>query len=246
MRKRKRMLWIAVPIVVLILIFTIFVLRMGAEAAKHAPAETMEIVNGIYSILDENANVNLYLIQGDSGFIAIDAGVDLENVKHEFEKLALDPNKVNTVFLTHSDWDHTGGVSLFENASVFLSELEEPLINGQKKRMLFMGNRLNCDYLLFQPGQVFLLDGLKIECMPAPGHTPGSTWFLVDDRYLFVGDGMSLEDGRVDLFNKMFNMDSETQIESHKKLTSLSQLQYLFTGHYGYTDQIESVMGSVK
>ncbi|MFC1569993.1 hypothetical protein ACFL4L_07140, partial [bacterium] len=146
----------------------------------------------------------------------------------------------------HSDWDHTGAVSLFTDADIFLSELEEPLIDGRKKRMLFMGNQLNCDYQLFKENQMFELDGLKIHCTSAPGHTPGATWFLVNDQYLFVGDGMSLKNGEVGLFNQMFNMDSEIQKASFKMLTSLSNIQYIFTGHYGFTDQIEMALESVE
>ena len=47
---------------------------------------------------------------------------------------------------------------------------------------------------------------------------------------------MSLKDGRVSLFNEFFNMDSETQGKTMRKLARLSGVDYLFTAHYGVTD----------
>lgn len=55
------------------------------------------------------------------------------------------------------------------------------------------------------------------------------------DRYLFTGDTISLKDGQAGLFNKFFNMDSETQIKSIEKISTFQQVQHVFTAHYGFS-----------
>ena len=241
--KRKWILWIGIPVVVLLAVVVGVFIRVQGEISQMTPVETMKVTDGIYAVLDDM--VNLYLVEGDTGFVAIDAGTRPENVKRELEKIHVSPEAVHTVFLTHSDWDHTGGVSLFTKGTVWLSTLEEPLIDGRTRRMWFAKNQLNCDYRLFRPDQRFEVDGLKIQCISAPGHTPGSTWFLVNDRYLFVGDGMCLKDGQIGVFSETFNMDSEMQAASFEKLTDFPNLQYLLTGHFGVTDYMQSVMESI-
>jgi hypothetical protein len=49
---------------------------------------------------------------------------------------------------------------------------------------------------------------------------------------------MSLKNGKADLFNDLFNIDSETEKESIKKLATLQNLKYVFTAHYGFTDDV--------
>jgi len=67
--------------------------------------------------------------------------------------------------------------------------------------------------------------------------TFGSIAFLVDDKYLFVGDNLSLKNGQVGLFNSLFNLCDDTQKESIKSLAQLSSTEYIFTAHYGFTDK---------
>jgi glyoxylase-like metal-dependent hydrolase (beta-lactamase superfamily II) len=80
------------------------------------------------------------------------------------------------------------------------------------------------------------VSGITVRGILTPGHTPGAMCFLIDEKYLFTGDSMSLLDGKVGLFNEMFNVDSEIQRESLKKLQNLEGVEYIFTAHYGATD----------
>jgi hydroxyacylglutathione hydrolase len=47
---------------------------------------------------------------------------------------------------------------------------------------------------------------------------------------------MRLQDGKADIFGKAINMDSDTQRQSLKKLARLKGAKYVFTAHFGYTD----------
>jgi hypothetical protein len=55
---------------------------------------------------------------------------------------------------------------------------------------------------------------------------------------------MSLKNGKADLFNEFFNMDSETEKESIKKLAALQNIKYIFTAHYGFTDDAGKALGN--
>ena len=47
---------------------------------------------------------------------------------------------------------------------------------------------INNEKVLLHDGEVFEIDGIKIECFLVPGHTWGHMVYLIDDRYLFTGD----------------------------------------------------------
>jgi len=76
-----------------------------------------------------------------------------------------------------------------------------------------------------------------------PGHTPGAMSYIIDGAYLFVGDTMSLKNGKADLFNEFFNMDSATEGGSIRKLAALKNPKFVFTAHYGYTDDAGRAFG---
>jgi len=45
---------------------------------------------------------------------------------------------------------------------------------------------------------------------------------------------------KADTFNAFYNMDSDTQRESIRMLAVNTQPEYIFTGHYGYTDDADT------
>ncbi len=80
----------------------------------------------------------------------------------------------------------------------------------------------------------------------SPGHTPGSMCFLIGDKFLFVGDNMSLKNGKIDPFNDFFNIDTKLQSKSLKKLALLTGVEYIFTAHYGYTNEFTQAFKNWK
>lgn len=103
-----------------------------------------------------------------------------------------------------------------------------------------MYNRpLKRSYTLLQDAQSVSVGNLRIRGILTPGHTVGSTSYLVNDRYLFVGDTLSLMGGRVHTFPFFINMDTKTQKESIKKLAGLSGVEMIFTAHTGYCEEFE-------
>ncbi|MBU2631104.1 MAG: MBL fold metallo-hydrolase, partial [Proteobacteria bacterium] len=175
--------------------------------------------------------------ENGSSYIAVDAGNTADHIQHELQVLGIDPKTVTSVFLTHSDADHTGALELFYNAVIYLSKAEEQMINGQTHRFLFLKNKFKGKYELLEDNQLLNLSGLRVKAISTPGHTPGSMCFLINDTFLFTGDSMGLKNGKTTEFNDLFNMDTQTQKISLKKLADLPAAAYIFTAHYGFTVQ---------
>jgi hydroxyacylglutathione hydrolase len=203
--------------------------------SKMTPLETGKITGNVYAIKD--SFVNVYVIGSDSGYIMIDAGNDPETIKQGLAALNIEAPGIKAIFLTHSDGDHVAAIPLFPDAEVYLSRLEEQLINGETGRFLIFGNNIKTDkYNLVDEGQVLQFPGISIKGIQSPGHTPGSMCYLVNDKYLFTGDVLSLKDGKVAEFSKFINMDTKTDRKSIDKLSRLGGVEYIFTSHYGVSN----------
>lgn len=218
----------------IVFISALFILKMKSETSNMKPLKTGELNNGIIAVND--SIVNMYLIKGDDAYIAVDAGNNNGNIKKQLAELKIDPLKVSAVFLTHSDSDHVAALELFKNAVIYISKDEEQMVNGEKARFAIFHNKIKSQYTTLQDGQEVMLPGLIIYCILTPGHTPGSMCYLVNGQYLFTGDTLSLRHGKVDIFNKFFNMDSEKQKEVIKKLARLKGITHMYTAHHGMTD----------
>ena len=241
----KKILFIlGAMIIVVLLFFVSYFLRARSAIKKMTPVATMQITDDVYAIKD--SYVNMFLVKDGKYFIAIDAGNTRRVVKDELKRLNIDPDSVRAVLLTHSDADHTGALSLFRDAKVYLPEQEEQLVNGETGRFLFFGNKIDVkDYELINDKAIIIGD-LKLLPIPTPGHTPGSTCYLINDKYLFTGDALSLRGGMIDRFPKFINKDARRAKNSMSRITSLSGVQYIFTGHYGYTNDYRAAVNGWK
>ena len=237
MKKKVRIIGTVLGILIALFIASgVFIYaKIHAETGKMTVLETGEAVKGVYAIKD--TYVNLFLVRGSGGYIAIDAGDNAAHIRQELHKLMIDTAQVKAVFLTHSDRDHIAALDLFGKAQVYISKEEEQMVNGRTPRFLsLMKNSLPVKYEMLDDGQSIEVAGLKIKGVLTPGHTPGAMCYLVNGRFIFTGDSMSLKEGRAGLFNELFNMDSESQKKSLHKLKGIPEVQYVFTAHYGATD----------
>ncbi len=229
----KLLRWMLGIVLFLIALSILYLIVFISTVRKMTPAETSQLTEDVYAIRDRY--VNMYLIRDGNDFIAIDAGIKPGTIRSQMKKLDVDPDRVKAVFLTHTDSDHAGGVSLFKNAVVYLHEDEEQMINGETGRVMWIGNKINVpDYRLLDD-RVMRTGGLKIDPVPTPGHTTGLTCYRVNDRYLFTGDAVSLQNGEIGLFPKYINKNSRKARKSVDNIIGLEGVQYVFTGHHGYS-----------
>jgi hydroxyacylglutathione hydrolase len=240
---RKMALRIRISIGVLLFIVLsaglFYLYKRGSEISKMTPLNSQEVISGVYAIKD-NTYIDFYIVKSGDSFIAIDSGENQNKVEGELRKLNLDPLKVEAVFLTHTDSDHVGGLGLFSNARVYISIDEEQMINGKTARALIFKNNLPVRYSLLADNQNVEVSDTKVHCLLTPGHTPGSMSYVVNDIYLFSGDTLSLKNGEVDVFNEFFNMDTNEQKSSITKISKLPNVRYIFTAHYGYSDNYQA------
>lgn len=232
---------LATVFVLLGLYIGIYLVRAKSEMKKLVPVETKEVVSNIFSIKD--TFVNLYLIKDSTEYIAIDAGNDLNAVSGELKKLNIDPEKIIALFLTHTDGDHVAAIKLFKNAKVYLSRPEEQLLTGKKSRFLIFGTKIDAkDYSLVDDQQIINIGKTKIKGILTPGHTVGSMCYLVNDKYLFTGDALSLKNGKIDRFIELFNTDTKMAFESMAKITGIPGVEYIFTAHHGFSNDYKNAV----
>jgi glyoxylase-like metal-dependent hydrolase (beta-lactamase superfamily II) len=237
-KKVKKILWIsgislAVLIAIPVVMMTMMNKSMQKEVKKMTPLETQEVVAGVYAL--KNNYVNMYLIKHETGYIAVDAGNDVETISSELKKLDITADEVTDVFLTHSDADHVGAIGMFAKAKVFLSEKEEQMINGTTPRFGVFKNKLEREYTLVKDQQTMEVGGLQLQFFDMIGHTPGSMMIMVNGEYLFTGDGLGIKDGKIQNFVPMFTMDMETHLKSIEtmKANVLAQVKMIFSAHHG-------------
>jgi len=237
MRKIPKRIFFGIVVIVSVIVMLGLGYFLVARSITKAmtPVQTGETIKNVFSIKD--SFVNFYLLKVGEHYIAIDAGNDTDNIQQELKTLSIDPSEIDAILLTHSDGDHVAGISIFKNADVYLSKPEEQLLNGKKSRFFVFGNKIDTDkYKLIEDLQILNIGDSKIQCFLAPGHTPGSMCYLVNDSLLFTGDALKLNKSGIEKFYDFFNMDSETASESIAKIVRIPGVQYLFTAHNGYTN----------
>lgn len=228
---------------VIIILSVIYFIVFSSTLKKMTPVKTGKIMEDVYAIRD--SYVNMFLVTCDSGYIAIDAGNDAEVIKEELLRMGISSEEVKAVLLTHSDADHVAAVTLFPEAPVYLSELEEQMITGKTPRFLFFKNKLNNERIQFlKDNQVVNISGCMIKCISTPGHTKGSMSYLVNGQYLFTGDCLRLENGKAREFYHFINMDTKTEKNSINRIAGLSNISVLFTGHHGITNEVEAAFAN--
>ncbi|MCC8168033.1 MAG: MBL fold metallo-hydrolase [Clostridiales bacterium] len=150
--------------------------------------------------------VGLYLVEGQDRACVIDTGHGLGNLRDYIETLT---DKPVFVILTHGHVDHAGGAALWEET--WMSPLDEEVyrehsrlafrrehfIHDEKTKDIpveeYVPPRTE-DFYALSDGKTFDLGGLTLECIAAPGHTPGMTMVLIrEERMILFGDGCGLE-----------------------------------------------------
>ena len=87
---------------------------------------------------------NIFFYTKDGVTIMIDAGYNYERLKEKMGWLDIDPSSINHILITHQDTDHVGALEpdseqLFKDAVVYLSEIENRYITGEKRRKVIHG-----------------------------------------------------------------------------------------------------------
>jgi hydroxyacylglutathione hydrolase len=206
------------------------------------PLDTGQVAENVYAV--RVRDVNMFIYADGEHAIAIDAAYAGDALREELKRLPISPESVTHLFLTHTDVDHTGGLDLFPNAQIYLSEDEERMIDGTTPRLFWVYHspKIGQAYTLLADGDVITAGAIRVQAIATPGHTPGAMSFLVNDSVLFTGDTLKLQNGQVHTFHRLLNIDTATQRESIEKLAGLQNVALLCTAHTGGTTDYARAM----
>jgi glyoxylase-like metal-dependent hydrolase (beta-lactamase superfamily II) len=162
--------------------FEVYALRYGSLPSFSKHSALSNVPKGEKIRLD----LVFWLVKGKSRNILVDCGFtdprlveernveDYENPQDVLGKLGVKPSDINDLIITHSHWDHTGGLGLFDRATIWVQEEERDRLGGSKEFE-------SADSL----GRVRWLHGDSAVCpgirLYAGGkHTPGIQFVTVD------------------------------------------------------------------
>ena len=199
---------------------------------------------------------NIFFYTKNDVTIMIDAGYNYERLKEKMSWLDIDPSSIHHILITHQDTDHVGALEtdsdqLFKDATVYLSEIENRYITGEKRRKVIHGLyklpmvRMNNERRLLQDRRVLDIEGIRVECILVPGHTWGHMVYLIDDRYLFTGDTIWFgADGGYSFLSTLAE-DNRLAVWSLEKLEKIIRSRNhniaVITGHTGWSDDLDFV-----
>ena len=153
----------------------------------------------IYPVTDLQTNCYVLVDEKSNEAVAIDIGGDesfilLEELKHGF--------KIKNVLLTHTHFDHVGGVYKFyergANVYVGLNDYEGVKNGDLNLSSMFGGTVKQFEAKTLNGGETLVFGEIKVEVINTPGHTKGGVTYKVNDM-LFCGDTVFLSSfGRVD------------------------------------------------
>lgn len=162
-----------------------------------------------------------YLIGAGSTAVAIDPSADIEQYLH---RAAARGWTLTHVFDTHLHADHVSG------ARALAASTGAALVLNPADRFEFE----------FQPlsdgMEVHVGDGVSITVVtiPTPGHTMGSTCYLLGESAIFTGDTLFLESvGRPDLADRAEEFARELYASLHDRVLSLPDDVVVYPAHYG-------------
>ena len=226
------------------------VIYRGKEIFK--PLNTGWIDEHVACVREYIANVFFYTKNDIT--IMIDAGYNYPRLKEKMEWLGIQPENIQNILITHQDTDHVGAVEedsdgLFRDAKLYIGDIENQYLTGEKRRKVCYGLyrlplvKINNRKVLLHDGQVFMIDGIKVECFHVPGHTWGHMVYLIDDAYLFTGDTIWFGADGGKSFINMLAESNPLGIRSLKafeeKLRARNLQLKINTGHTGWTDDLD-------
>ncbi len=161
--------------------------------------------------------VNTYLVWDNKnedknkmkdGFI-----IDPGGQEKRIEKL-VEENSINLRFIlnTHCHIDHVAMDNYFKkkfNIPLYANKEEEIILANLKDQAEYLGLDFKEDVVIDKyliEGEIINAGSIRIKPIFTPGHSPGSTSFLMDEGYLFSGDTLFKQTiGRTDLLGGSFD-----------------------------------------
>ncbi len=144
--------------------------------------------------------------------------------------------RVTSILATHGHIDHVASATTLVRqfgAPFLIHRADEPLLDSLADQAAMFGYRavgpVKADGFL-KEGDVVELGSLSVRVWHTPGHTPGSSCFLVDDELAFTGDTLFAGSiGRTDFEGGSYSQ----MMASLARLMGLPGATRIYPGHEG-------------
>ncbi len=164
---------------------------------------TVTIIPGVHLIGDVGPSA-AYAVETPEGLILIDSGLDADarQLTSELAKLGLDGKQLRAIFLTHVHGDHCGGAEQLRKvtgAKIYAGEADAPFLREGAPPAAYFSTFKMSDHrphpttvdVPLSGGETLAFGDVRIRVLDTPGHTPGSTCYLMEHsglRVFFSGD----------------------------------------------------------
>ena len=219
-----------------------------------------KIQNNIYMISESyyKEHANIFIFKGVDFDLVIDSGVGLEDLR----KFLIIKKFIKTkLFITHTHFDHCGGINFFDNEDLILKD--RVIKNLKNKKLLALKyvniidfnkkiiNKLNTDIGKFSDNfkiinpekfKIFTKKDIKngifsFKIIYTPGHTDDS-YILFDKNNKILITGDTLYNGKI--YADMPNSNKKMFIKSLKKIKKLD-FELLLPGHNNIMTKKEAI-----
>lgn len=234
----------------------------------------MEIAPGVHLLQTRffNRSLTLPIYQGDKLALADTGlvGMPVETIAPEMKKMGFDPAELDYIFITHAHADHFGGNEEFRSIAPkaqFVAHrldqewLEDPpgctvrdyshyvdaglmTREGLEDGIKVSGNGVKIDRVIEGGEEFDLGQGIKVEVVFAPGHSPGNTClFEKKSKVLFNAEtvgGSAQRDLDGNIVGAPYYYDPEVYMDSMIKVAKLD-FQALVPSHIPPMNRREAI-----
>ena len=197
----------------------------------------------IIKIINEKNGQNNYLIIDQEDAILIDASATVSQIEENL-KISSEKETLRAIFLTHEHYDHIielDNLVAKYNCPVYIHALGKPNLYHEDKNLSILDKpfkiKTKRNIKTLKDSEEIQIGNIIVKCYHTPGHSMGSSCFVVDNN-MFVGDTVFKVDiGRYDLFGGDKNVQA---ISLNRLLTDLScGIDNYYAGHganFDYND----------
>lgn len=209
------------------------------------PGEVTSLMADAYQTTEIDASVNAYMIRSGDRLILMDAGTGelygptLNKLEASLRAVGVTPQQITDILITHIHTDHTGGLMdgnrmVFPNATVHLEQKEVDYWLSHENRMRapeaakkYFDEALAKVQPYVDAAKVKTFSGATelfagIRSVPAPGHTPGHTFYALEsngEKLVFWGDLVHVADVQMPRpgVTIIFDVDPKAAAATRKK-----------------------------
>ena len=196
----------------------------------------MQLGHQLHAFLWESMtvnNCNTYFIDGPTRILIDPGHADLfDHVVCGLQELGVTPDDIDLILCTHAHPDHIEAIKLFKDTDTLITIHEadwqflKSLANNNHSLLNVELDGMAPSYFIKEG--YFAVEGLELEVLNTPGHSPGSiTLYQPAEKVLFTGDLVFKEGfGRVDFPGG----DGELLKASIKRIAGIDA-EWMLPGH---------------